>query len=222
MTWTILSSCCEQWLETNKVSFLLLPSTVREKIPKELLPHIQAAFTAQQQIGWHFAIRFFLSKAWLIAQSIETHRNLTDIRQRWCCQVLMGVWHFYNSMWQHRNEILHSSESTGKTITESSTNAQVTAMYQRKHEFAVIDQRLFSLPLDLRLRSKFRSKQHRLKLAQRYYSTTRQRLIGSQYSVTHFFPKIRKPRRPPPEPPDPPEVSVRYCMRQLKLVCPPI
>lgn len=44
VTWTILISCCKQWLEHNAVSCNALPAGyVQKLIPTTILPHIMAA-----------------------------------------------------------------------------------------------------------------------------------------------------------------------------------
>jgi hypothetical protein len=59
--------------------------------------------------------------------------------------------------------------------------------YSEQKEFAVVDQAIFTRPLDSILKSKPRAKRHWLVIADKYYSTTRARKMGNQSKMTTFF-----------------------------------
>ena len=59
--------------------------------------------------------------------------------------------------------------------------------YSEKQEFAVVDQVIFTRPLDSILQSKPRAKKHWLIIADKYYSTTQDRKMGNQSKMTMFF-----------------------------------
>ncbi len=104
-------------------------------------------------------------------------------------------------MWTNWNDTLHSNNLVSQTIKASTIDSQIRQMYELQSTFAQPDQRLFQLPLEQSLNSNTRSKRYWIVLATRYCSTTNQRVAGSQYKMTHFFPNLCPPDRPPPQPP---------------------
>ncbi len=92
-------------------------------------------------------------------------------------------------MGEHYNAVLHSTEELAKDILESSLDSQIMCYYFKQKEFAVVDQAIFTRPLDSILESKHRAKRLWLILPDKYYSTTRARKMGNQSKMITFFQK---------------------------------
>jgi hypothetical protein len=149
---------------------------------------LSLALRDQAAIGWTEALRGYLCTRWVQAQHQEHPRSPPwALRQQWLKKIIGALWDFQNTMWDHRNQVLHKSTDTKvATIRESSVDAQITTLYKNQDQFAAVDRAIFTAPLAERLLSSKRSKQHWLVIAKRYLtiSTTRQ---GKQRLLTHFF-----------------------------------
>ena len=122
----------------------------------------------------------------------KTQNSQYSMRHSWLTKVIKAIWTFTDTMWTHRNSILHGKEIQAKTIRESSVNQQIVNFYGAQADFASTDRVIFDLPLHARLSLSFRSKKHWLVLANRYFSNTKDRSTGQQPLLTSFFPTTKR------------------------------
>ncbi len=101
--------------------------------------------------------------------------------------IILAVWKFHTTMWDHRNSILHANSASSIAIRDSPLDACIRSLYQSIGSFAATDQVLFAIPLDIRLSHSCRAKKHWVALAKRYQSTTTSRQTGGQHLLTKFF-----------------------------------
>jgi hypothetical protein len=102
------TKCIRSWLES--------PETV---IPDVSSVHesqrglIQQAIDDQQCIGWHLAMRGYLSKHWQLAVSANQHlAEDNDKGEVWVRKTVMLLWDFAHEMWEHWNLVLHDTNLT--------------------------------------------------------------------------------------------------------------
>jgi hypothetical protein len=220
-TWTAFTTCLAKWMENKPLDDE--PSSVTS-LKTHFREVLLLAIKEQTIIGWKYAARGLLSRNWTQAYAMEKRCSKTAAQQQWLSQVITGLWSVHQKMWTNRNDTLHSTNPVSQIIKASTIDSQIQQMYELQSTFAQPDQRLFQLPLEQRLKSNTRSKRYWLVLAARYRATTSQRLAGSQYKMTHFFPKLRPPDRPPPQPPDTQQPittrSSNYQLRKTRLTRP--
>ncbi len=115
ITWTVLHQCIMGWLESN-----LETTTVnldRVQMPSALRPLLIHAMAAQEQIGWKYAVRGYLSLAWIDAQSLEHPQSTQQgLRTQWLSPIIQQLWVLYINLWKARNNILHGVTKTTQSI----------------------------------------------------------------------------------------------------------
>jgi hypothetical protein len=193
-TWHVLFTGITHWLEGGKDVTSESPGWVQEynlvhpSVSARLKQTLNRAMSEQNQIGWEAAARGYLSSTWVKAQQIEHPRSTEKgIRQQWLTSIIKEVWKFSFTMWEHRNSVLHSNNPKVEILRESSMDAAIRRKYELQDSFAVSDQVLFDMPLQVRLKTSARSKQHWLVLVARYHNTTSARKSGKQPLLTKFF-----------------------------------
>ena len=189
-TWTALHRCLVHWVETSQS----LPwEKALAGIPQQAAETIQRAMRDQEDIGWQFAFRGYLSVQWVQAQQGEHSRSTeTGIRQKWLKAVIRAIWDVTSALWEERNNILHST-SDNVQIRDSSVNSKIRKLYSIKELFASSDFVLFDEPLEERLLHTLREKKQWLTLVARYHGTTTARQFGKQHLITEYF-KVRSGR----------------------------
>lgn len=186
LTWDILYQGIRLWLHYGDQMPQI--DLTAYKLHHDHRQLILRALKEQHLIGWQYACRGYLSTTWVAAQSFgHTPDSSTRIRHTWLRPIIKAIWCFTDTMWAHRNLILHGKEASAKMIRESAVDQQIRTHYADQMEYALVDQVIFDLPLDDRLRRPIRSKKHWLVLAMRYHPTTRQRQMGNQPLMTTFF-----------------------------------
>ena len=120
VTWTILTSCCKQWLEHNAVSCNALPAGYVQK----LIP------SYDNSSSYHGGSAVTTKHRMELCHERIPESDMTDSTGRArkhartqmqqdkngaLCYVLQTIWKFHNNMWQNsRNEILHLSPPMAK------------------------------------------------------------------------------------------------------------
>lgn len=217
VTWDILYQGILNWLQYGDE----MPSMDLTCYKLHLDQHsmILQALSEQQTIGWAYACRGYLSTKWVEAHSFgKPPDSLFSLRHTWLKQILKALWSFTDTMWAHRNKILHGQEESAKIIRESTVDQRICDRYAEQMEYATSDQVLFDLPLEHRLLRPLRTKKHWLVLAARYHPTTRTRREGTQRGLTQFFTKLslEHPRRFHRRPASRVLVSITSRMRQQR------
>jgi hypothetical protein len=84
---------------------------------------IQKVIAEQDQIGWHMAMRSYLSKHWRLAISANHHLEENNKKgEVWVHNTVMLLWDFAHEMWDHCNSVLHNMKleaSSGTRFLES-------------------------------------------------------------------------------------------------------
>jgi hypothetical protein len=66
--------------------------------------------TSNGRIGWHLAMRGYLSKHWRLAVSANQHlAEDNDKGEVWVRKTVMLLWDFAHEMWEHRTRGLSSN-----------------------------------------------------------------------------------------------------------------
>ena len=122
-------------------------------------PLLQQAIRQQSQIGWQSFIEGFWSSTWRKHQeeylkSIKTQRSAL----LWASRLQRRIWQIAWTMWEHRNNILHSD---GKTIHQYETklvDQEINIEWERSHSLPQQYQHLFSGTLQQKLTSDIHTK----------------------------------------------------------------
>ena len=61
---------------------------------------------------------------------------------------MRALWTFNESIWEHRNEKLHSGKAESQQIRESIVDAKVKSFYDSQQDFAVANQVIFHRPIN--------------------------------------------------------------------------
>ena len=194
-TWTLLHSNLAAWINGRRLPPLQksLPPNLRSELTHALI----LALEEQHLIGWEFAFRGYLSSKWTLAQQLEHPKSsIQGIRQQWLRSVIKGIWSFTFTLWDTRNQVLHSNTTEARDLRSSTIDAQISRWYSLQAEFATSDRRLFDIPLEMRLATSAQSKKHWLVLVSRYHSTTKTRRQGNQPLISKFFTRILQPAPP--------------------------
>jgi hypothetical protein len=194
-TWSVLHRCILAWLDGTQADITqALKALPMSNVLRKIL---STAITGQERIGWNFALRGYLSSAWIEAQMYENPKsNKMGLQTQWLPSIISQLWKFYLAMWEARNEILHGRDTTNTNIRDSSVDERVRTIYSIQEDFAVSDQVLFDMPLQLRLSTSIQSKKHWLTLVGRYKQTTATRKVGNQPLITRFFTRHRNSSPP--------------------------
>lgn len=191
ITWTILHQCLLNWTN-NQISHDTAFDLKEYTMKQELRHLIKIAIEEQHAIGWHQAIRGFLSITWSEAYNLEHPKsNQAGIRQQWTSQIIKALWTFNFTMWELRNKTLHSAEEDAKQRRMSPIDERIKLIYTQHDEFAASDQQLFDTPLEQRLKATQRAKQNWLTLVARYHPTTRDRKRGNQELLTKYYTRTK-------------------------------
>jgi hypothetical protein len=63
---------------------------------------IQQVIADQEQIGWHFVMRGYISKYWQLAVSVNPNlKEDNDKGEVWISKTIMFLWDFAHEMWEH-------------------------------------------------------------------------------------------------------------------------
>jgi hypothetical protein len=187
-SWTALVRGCQFWLEKGKDPHIDMFKGIQ--LEESLWEVLREALHSQERIGWRYALRGFLSIAWIDLQAREMKMKPHNVRQSWSPVVLKGIWTLGDTMWHHRNEKLHESAVSTRMITESSLDAKIQSYYNSQHNFAVSDRHLFDIPVEVRLQTSRRSKKHWIYLVAQYKASTQERRDNGQQKITQFYFRI--------------------------------
>jgi hypothetical protein len=133
-------------------------SSVHES-QRELL---QKAIADQERIGWHLAMRGYLSNYWRFA--VYANRHLAednDKRESWVRKTIMLLWDFAHAMWEHRNDVLHDTYTqleVSRAMRDAEINDVITKLYEKVDTYSAEDRWYFDVPLAIQLRKPLRSR----------------------------------------------------------------
>jgi hypothetical protein len=181
------TKCIRSWLES--------PETV---IPDVSSVHesqrglIQQAIDDQQCIGWHLAMRGYLSKHWRLAVSANRHlAEDNDKGEIWVHKTVMLLWDFAHEMWEHRNSVLHDTNlAASQAMCEAEINNAITKLYDKVDMYSADDRWYFDMPLAIRLRKPLRSRKRWLVNARILVNKSADRASIGQMTMNQYFARI--------------------------------
>jgi hypothetical protein len=160
---------------------------------------IKKAIADQEQIGWHMAMRGYLSKHWRLAVSANRHlEENNDKGEVWVRKTVMLLWDFAQEMWEHRNTVLHDTKlEASRAMREAEINDAITKLYEKVDTYAAEDRWYFDVPLAIRLRKPLRSRRRWLVNARILANKSADRATIGQTTLNQYFthlPSIRTVR----------------------------
>jgi hypothetical protein len=143
----VFTKCIRSWLESPETSIPDVSSvheSQRELLEKEI--------SDQEWIGWHLAMRGYLSKYWSMAVTANHHLKEDNDKGRvWVRKTVLQLWEFSREMWEHRNDVLHNTQlESSRMMQNAEINDAITKLYKKVDTYAAEDQWYFALPLMLR------------------------------------------------------------------------
>jgi hypothetical protein len=112
-------------------------SSVHES-QRELL---EKAISDQEWIGWHLAMRGYLSKYWSMAVTANHHlKEDNDKGRAWVRKTMLQLWEFSHEMWEHRNDVLHNTQlESSRMMRNAEINDAITKLYEKVDTYAAED-----------------------------------------------------------------------------------
>jgi hypothetical protein len=80
-------------------------------IPTDFTAEIQSALDQQHTLGWDHFVRGRIAIQWQTVQSVYFEElKVRQTGQKWASLLIMAVWEFTWTLWDHRNDVLHNSD----------------------------------------------------------------------------------------------------------------
>jgi hypothetical protein len=152
----VFTKCIRSWLKSLETVTLDDVSSIHDS-QHELL---QKAIADQEEIGWHLAIRGYLSKYWGLAVCANHHLEANnDKGEVWVQKTLLQLRDFCSEMWEHQNAVLHNMQlESSRKMREAEINYAITKMYEQVDTYSAEDWWNFDIPLATRLCKPLRSR----------------------------------------------------------------
>ena len=183
--------CLKSWLlssETPQPDVSQVTESQRELLDK--------ALEEQEKIGWHLAMRGYLSKYWLKAVMVNPRTaQFKGKGKNWSRKAILLLWTFAADMWEHRNAVLHNHElEESRKIRDADINDEIKKLYAQVESYAAKDRWYFEMPLVLRLRKPLRSRRRWLVNARMLAAKSNDRINIGQTPLTTFFQPVPSTR----------------------------
>jgi hypothetical protein len=151
---------------------------------------LRKAIADQECIGWHLAVRGYLSKYWGLAVSANCHLEMNnDKGEVWVRKTLLQHWDFCSEMWEHRNAVLHKTHlESSRKMREAEINDAITKLYEQVDTYSAEDRWYFDIPLAKRLRKPLRSRCRWLINARILANKSEQRVSIGQTTMNQYYP----------------------------------
>ena len=86
-------------------------------IPTNFTAEIQSALDQQLTLGWNQFVRGRIALKWQQLQSAHFEDlKVRQTGQKWASLLIMAVWDFTWTLWDHRNDVLHNSDVHDKLL----------------------------------------------------------------------------------------------------------
>jgi hypothetical protein len=86
-------------------------------IPTNFTAEIQSALDQQLTLGWNQFVRGRIALKWQQLQSAHFEDlKVRQTGQKWASHLIMAVWDFTWTLWDHRNDVLHNSDVHDKLL----------------------------------------------------------------------------------------------------------
>lgn len=197
--------CIRSWLGNSET-----PTPDVSQVYDEQRELVAKALEDQERIGWHLAMRGYLSRHWALAVAANPHLIIPDeddldavntlkpkdVGRNWARKSILQLWKFAEEMWEHRNAVLHDTKlEASRKIRDADINDEIEKLYANVDSYAVEDRWYFEMPLALRLRKPLRSRRRWLVLARTLAAKSGYRAMIGQMPMTAFFQPRRSFRR---------------------------
>jgi hypothetical protein len=124
------------------------------------------AMEAQSEIGWHLAMRGWMSKQWAKMQETWIKRSKSDQNREqsgntWSAKVSKWLIRKSREFWTERNHQRQESSSPddqGTSRAEKEVNVRMERLYAREMNIAQRDREIFQVPIVTRMRMSLRQK----------------------------------------------------------------
>jgi hypothetical protein len=171
ITWDKSLQALSQWMIDSKtlpqLRIFLLQTLRRWRTgqdPPPLPPHDQFglhhAIAEQSILGWKNFLDGFISIAWVHVQ--DQYYKWLSIRRtgrRWVTALLIKLWDVSWTMWDDRNDALHTAITPRKVIAIQAANALIRTLYLDGTDHVLRrDHRIFATQLDTILSRSLREK----------------------------------------------------------------
>jgi hypothetical protein len=149
-----------------------------------------------ERIGWHLAVRGYLSKYWGVAVSANHHLEVNnDKGEVWVQKTLLQLWDFCSEMWEHRNAVLHNTQlKSSRKMREAEINDKITKLYEQVNTYSAEDQWYFDIPLATRLRKPLRLRRQWLINARILVNKSEQHVLIGQMTMNQYYPHLPSKR----------------------------
>ena len=157
--------------------------------PRHLLPYITDSLRSQAEIGWHQAIKGYISTHWTILASLSMEPTAgpdNTAAGRRIKAILRGFHDHTRRLWLHRNSVLHSTDAQEMADIRSQEIAEIKYYHSNPNLLLSTDQHHCNRSLSRLLSSSAATRRRWLRIVKRSFAEltkdgTRQTLI------TRFF-----------------------------------
>jgi hypothetical protein len=183
-TQEVFNMCIRSWLESLET---IIPDVRSVHVSQCELT--QKAIADQEQIGWHMAMRGYLSKYWRLAVSVNCHlEEDNDKGESWVHKTVMSLWDFAHEMWEHCNSVLHDMQvEVSCAMQDAEINVAITKLYEKVNMYSAEDQWYFDVPLAIQLRKPLRSRQQWLVNARILVNKSEDRASVGQTTMNQYY-----------------------------------
>jgi hypothetical protein len=110
----VFTKCIRPWLESPQTVFFIPDVSSVHESQSELL---WQEIADHECIGWHLAMRGYLSKYWGLAVSADQHLEENNHKSEvWVRKTVLQLWAFTHEMWEHWNPVLHNMQLESSRI----------------------------------------------------------------------------------------------------------
>jgi hypothetical protein len=187
----VFTQCIRSWLESPET---IIPDVSSVHDSQRGL--LQRAIDDQAKIGWHLAMRGYLSKYWGLAVSANHHlAENNDKGEVWVRKTVLQLWAFAHEMWEHRNSVLHDTQlESSRKVRDAEINDLIAKLYEKVDIYSAEDRWYFDVPLAIRLRKPLRSRRRWLVNARILVDKSENRASIGQTTMNQYYPHLPSAR----------------------------
>ena len=158
--------------------------------PRHLIPYIADSLRSQSEIGWHQALKGYISTHWTILASFSMAPKAgpdNTAAGRRIKAILRGLHDYTRRLWQHRNSVLHSTDIQEMADIRSQAIAEIKYYHSNPSLLLSTDQHHCNRSLSQLLSSSAATRRRWLRIVKR--SSVELTKDGTRQTVlTSFFP----------------------------------
>ena len=187
---TLLFSGINQWLRNP-----MEPPTLQvHPYPTHLQPILAQAINEQDQIGWHQALKGFLTTSWASAAAVhptKPRKMERDKGQHRITQTLRALRTYTDNVWLDRNDVLHRHEDAEVARILSVQDSEIRHYHTHPHLLPERDRHYCKGNLDKLLKSKKSIRRRWLLRVRRSRNALLERQRKKRQTLHHHF-KFRR------------------------------